>query len=259
MDYIIFDLEFNQPFRKRRTHTKRVKKYPSEIIQIGAIKMDALNKNMGTFNALVKPSILKEVHPFVEKITHITKDKLMEAKTFDKVFDDFSAFVKDDNNIFCVWGSTDITELFSNISYHNLNNNLIPKKYINIQDYVSKYFNMPRGNKIGLQTATELLNIPIDRQLHDALNDAYYTSEIFKKLHIKSLTPTIYSPNKNNLRGRNRVKHPKQVLDLEGLIHQFEKMYERKMSEEEISIITLSYKMGMTHQFQKELRIKKKE
>lgn len=245
MDYIIFDLEFNQPFNTRNRNIK----CPFEIIQIGALKIDYNHNNISHFNALVKPSIYTELHPFVEKLTKITMNKLMLAKPFDIVLKDFSMFIKDNDNIFCVWGLSDMKELFKNITYHKLDDNL-PKKYINIQYYASKHLYTPNGKNIGLKNAIELLNIPLEKQFHDAFNDAFYTTEIFKKLHIECVKPKIYKPNQIRSNNKYRTKRPKKKIDIEGLIKQFEKMYKKKMTEEEISMITLSYKMGLTKQFQ---------
>ena len=41
MEYIIFDLEFNQGFDKKLNKTVSNEKCPFEIIQIGAIKLDS--------------------------------------------------------------------------------------------------------------------------------------------------------------------------------------------------------------------------
>ena len=46
-----------------------------------------------------------------------------------------------------------------------------------------------------------------------------------------------------------RISRPKEKIDTFSLINQFEKMYNREMSEEEKSIIKLAYMMGKTKQF----------
>ncbi len=254
MDYIIFDLEFNQPLgKKNKKEDSTYQKCPLEIIQIGAVKMDASHKPLSTFDALVQPSIYKEVHPFIEKITNITTRQLLDAAPFLIVFKDLVTFIESKDNILCVWGMADITELFRNVSFHKLNNHLIPRRYINLQDHVSKHFRTPRGKNIGLQTAIKLMNISQDKPLHDAFNDAYYTAEIFKKISAESITPQTYDPNQADIPNKSRTKRPKKIFDAEGLVKQFEKMYKREMSQEEISIILLAYKMGQTHQFQKEI------
>lgn len=248
MNYIIFDLEFNQAYGEPLKN-KKITKCPFEIIQIGAYKIDDTLNDISTFNALVKPSLFPEIHPFIMELTKITQDQLMVAKPFDQVLIDFSAFVGDVDNIFCVWGMGDIKELFRNIIFHQLEDQFILEKYINIQKYASKHFHLPSGKSIGLRNAVELLNIQLNKPLHDAFNDAYYTAEIFKKLNFNKIKPKSYNPEqfKNNT---VNTRKPKKKIDYNGLIKQFEKMHERKMTTEEKSMIILSYKMGITHQFQ---------
>ena len=49
MNYIIFDLEFNQDFDSIQVSLEEDVKHPFEIIQIGAIKLDSSFKFLGSF------------------------------------------------------------------------------------------------------------------------------------------------------------------------------------------------------------------
>jgi len=246
MNYIIFDLEFNQAFYSNRPKLKKL--CPFEIIQIGAVKLDENFNKISSFNALIKPKIYKKLHPFVKDMTNITMDQLSHAKPFKEVFKDFSNFT-DVNSILCVWGMGDIKELFRNIKYHKLDINEMPYKCINIQSYASKHLNAPGGTSVGLRNAVEMLNIPLQKDFHDAYNDAYYTAEIFKKIYSDNMKIETYDPTENKVKDKYRQNKPKKIINSDKLIKQFEKMYERKLTKEEISMIILSHKMGLTHQF----------
>lgn len=100
-----------------------------------------------------------------------------------------------------------------------------------------------------LQHAVEILNIPITYPFHDALGDAYYTAEIFKKIYNSSIQPKLYDPSYIPI----RPKQQKRVIDTNKLLQQFEKMYALEITEEEKEIIKLAYKMGRTNQFLKDL------
>lgn len=91
----------------------------------------------------------------------------------------------------------------------------------------------------------EFLNIPIQCDFHNAFNDAFYTTEIFKKLYSPDIDPITY----NKECYFKRIVAPKKKVDTEGLLNQFEKMYNREMTDDEKSIIKLSYIMGKTNQF----------
>lgn len=290
MNYIVFDLEFNQLYAKKNVETKdtaanasedsssnisnmkinmaeneiiekisvsyseqsilsnnsRSLEMPFEIIQIGAVKLDDNFEVISTFNSLVKPSLYKEIHPFIEELTAITTQMVNDKDLFPKVFSDFMNFIGHDDFVLCVWGLDDIKQLLRNIHFHNLNihNNL--KRYIDIQSLASKKFNTPKGNRLGLKTAVEFWNIPVESDFHNALNDAVYTAQVFRKVFNKDVKPSIYAnPNYTRL-----SKHSPKV-NTEKLISQFEKMFNRKMTKEEKCIIRIAYNMGKTHQFLK--------
>lgn len=249
MNYIIFDLEFNQDCKRVKGNKNIItEKYPFEIIQLGAVKLDENFQIISTVDRLIKPEIYTDIHPFVKEITSITMEQLSTAKTFTEIYKEFIEFVKGDSNVFGVWGVGDMKELFRNIEYHQLDASLIPKEYINIQFYASKYFNCPKGTNVGLRNAVELLNIPIKTQFHDAFNDAYYTAEIFRKIYNETIKSNTYNPHKS--RKLKSLNNGKQKIDTYKLIKQFEKMFNREMSEEEKEIIRLAYMMGKTNQFQ---------
>lgn len=249
MNYILFDLEFNQEYPFAYKNKERIlHKCPFEIIQIGAVKLDKNLQTVSTLDTLIKPEIFTTIHPFVEEMTGITMEQLNTEKSFKEVYNEFTEFIKVKGAILCVWGMTDLKELFRNIEYYGLRTETIPKEYINLQLYASKYLHCPQGINIGLQNAVELLNIPITNQFHNAFNDAYYTAEIFKKIYNKTMKPLLYAPHK--YRRLTRTPNEKQKLDMDALLKQFEKMFNREITTEEKSIIKLAYMMGKTNQFQ---------
>ncbi|GAA4292553.1 3'-5' exonuclease [Anaerocolumna aminovalerica] len=250
MNYIVFDLEFNQDIpntimdEKGSQIDKKVF-YPFEIIQIGAVKLDSYYHSISTFNRFIRPTIYTRVSPFISELTGITTEQLLAEEIFPDVYMAFLDFIGDTDSVFCTWGMSDIKELFRNTKYHQLDNSCLPSKYINIQPLVSLHFGLSSKKLLSLQTAVELLNIPINQTFHDASSDAYYTSEIFKRLRPSYREAKIYDPDKIVIQA---IK-PKKTIDVEGLIKQFEKMYNREFSEEEKGIVLLAYKMGKTHQF----------
>ncbi len=248
ISYIVFDLEFNQS-----SEDKEHRLLNFEIIQIGAIKMDEHFNVIDKFNKLVKPSVNLQLHPYVKSLVNIDETSLNNSEKFPKVFNDFLEFL-DNNSIFVVWGKEDIKVLLNNANFHNLQCDLLPKMYIDIQNYGNKYFNIRKGLKIGLKKAVELLEINNTDNFHDAFYDAFCTAEVFKKLYSPLVKPTIYNPNENK-----KIPNNKRIVDISLLIKQIEKIFKRTMTDEEKEIIRLSYMMGKTNQFTKNLSIKDKE
>lgn len=247
MHYIVFDLEFNQEIPS----LQEKKKYPCpfEIIQIGAVKLDSRWKTVGTFNRLIKPTLFERVNPFITELTGITTENLQEESLFPDVYKDFLEFIESVESVFCVWGMTDMKELYRNAEYHGLDQSLLPKGYLNIQPYCTKHFHLPEKSLLKLENAVSLLNLPVDAHFHDALNDACYTAEIMKAIYEPSMLPKVYDPAYIPVRP---PRQRKKVIDFEGLLHQFQKMYERELTQEEAGMIKTAYQMGKTKQFLKE-------
>lgn len=250
MNYMVFDLEFNQIFNFSKDNPRKANpRCPFEIIHIGAVKLDEKLNTIGTFDRLVKPKLYTRIHPFVKKMTGITRESLKTAEPFEMVYEELSRFMRG-VDVLCIWGgSSDINELFRNIKYHKLDTSIIPKKYIDVQHYANKNLKKPKGISVSLQNAVEAFNIPLKLNFHNAFNDAFYTAKVFKELGNKNIVPKIYTPpiNRNlRLEGNKRAS-----VDTGMLIKQFDKLYHREMTPEEQSIIKSAYKMGSTHQFLK--------
>lgn len=249
MIYIVFDLEFNQVCPPSTEDIiVASKQCPFEIVQIGAVKLNSQLEIIDGFNRLVKPSIYLEMNPFVSKLTRITTEQLKTESTFKDVFIDFKSFIGDEEVILCVWGISDMKELFRNLHYHKVNNQKVPKRYINLQPYVSEYFHLPKGIGLSLTNGINFLDIPHDVPMHNAYNDAYYTAKILQTIFSDSIKFEIYHPNDQETKKRPLVE--KKQTNTIRLIQQFEKMYDREMTQEEQAIIKLAYVMGKTQQFE---------
>ncbi|GAA0182790.1 3'-5' exonuclease [Clostridium sediminicola] len=198
MNFIIFDLEYNQSLKSRKEEMiENSSKIPFEIIQIGAVKLDGDFNTISTFSKFIKPEIYSELHPFVKKLTGITIDELNTAMNFSQVYNEFIKFINNNRNVLCVWGMSDMKELFRNADYHKLDTEQLPRDYINIQFYASKYLNCPKGTNIGLSNAVDLLHIPIKNEFHNAFCDASYTATVFKIIYSEKVQIRTYYPNKH--------------------------------------------------------------
>lgn len=240
MNYIVLDLEFNQPYNfKTGTRTLLEPKVPFEIIQLGAVKMDNDLNITESFNYFIKPQIYGRIHPVVEKLTGITIDKLKNSNNFLSAFNAFTSFIGTEPAVLCSWGVDDIKSLFRNIIYYNCDQDKITKNYINIQSMATKVLNFENGNSIGLKTAVELLNIPEETAFHDAFNDAYYTALVFEKIKPEKFDILTFCPS--DIEPKKSVS---SKVNTKGLLNYFEKSMERSLTSEEIAMIKTAYKLG---------------
>jgi DNA polymerase III epsilon subunit-like protein/DNA-directed RNA polymerase subunit RPC12/RpoP len=188
LDYIVIDLEFNNlreitefypDFYENNSELIDIN-CPNEIIEIGAIRLDRAMREIGRFKTYVKPNIYKLLNPRVSQITGITEEHLKQGVSFIDALKNLGNFVGDDS-IICSWAKDDIAEIMRNADYYNFSSIEWLKGYIDLQEYCTKI--LVEKKSISLINALNKLRIKVkEEELHDALNDAYYTSEVFRRI-----------------------------------------------------------------------------
>ena len=176
MNFIIFDLEFNQAYR---CATNKLLK--QEIIEIGAVKVDEDFNVIDEFRHYINPKLFKQINPFVEAKTNITMSRLREQGfPFTQVMKEFTDWLEKDY-ILCSWGIDDIRELKNNCLFYNIDIEWI-QKFIDIQLLYS-VTNPSEKRQVKLKQAIEELNIPQESAFHTAIDDAFYTMEVLRNIY----------------------------------------------------------------------------
>lgn len=185
MDYIILDLEWNQPVSKNSyPYLKIGDRFSNEIIEIGAVRIDSSFKTTDTFKAIVRPKYYKKLNSNVLKITQLDKDEIKEGQNFLDAILDFREWCGTDFSIF-TWGRDDIYVLKQNLDFYGVDIRWISDWY-NLQAiYGIECFG--NRNQRSLSSAIEHLGIEQSesKHFHDALDDAYYTAKVFLKLDME--------------------------------------------------------------------------
>ncbi len=179
MAYIVMDLEWNQPVSKKcYPYIKIGDKMSNEIIQIGAYKISDELKIVDSFCAYIKPKYYKKLNSFVKRVTNIDKTMICEGDGFEDVIARFKIWAGESLTIF-TWGSDDIYVMRQNLEFYGIDTYFIEKWY-DMQKIFSAQ-NLGDDTQRSLSFAMEYFNIikQENRQLHDALDDAYYTAKIF--------------------------------------------------------------------------------
>ena len=180
MNYIIFDLEWNQS--SHPDHTSRVDKdgrqLPFEIVEIGAVKLNENRDMIGEFSELVKPQIYHEMHYITSKLIHLQMEQLEKGKPFVEVMEKFLEWCGEDC-MFCTWGPLDLLELQRNMEYYGMEPlSDRPVKYLDIQKLFSIAYEDKKSRR-SLEYAIDMLGIHKDIPFHRAFSDAYYTAQVF--------------------------------------------------------------------------------
>lgn len=189
MGYIIIDLEFNNMQSITKYYPKIYDEYAeiknlsidNEIIEIGAVKLNKFMQKIDEYKTYIKPEAFKILNPKITEITGITEKDLETGKNFKSAMDELKSFVGE-SQIICSWATDDIVHIIDNANYHNYKNIQWIKEYLDIQEYCTKI--LAHKKVLSLKNALDELKIKVDKsKLHDALNDANYTAEVFKRLY----------------------------------------------------------------------------
>ncbi len=188
MDYIVFDLEWNQcPYGKERENNK----LPFEIIEIGAIKLNGQMETVDQFQCLIQPVVYKRLHHRTQEIIGLDMKMLEQGTPFYKAVREFLKWCGEDYR-FCTWGTMDLGELQRNMKYYGLLALLPgPVKYYDVQKLFSRSFEDGVSRK-SLEYGVNHLHVEKLADFHRALADARYTAEILKRVdgHVRD---TYYS------------------------------------------------------------------
>lgn len=175
MNYVVFDLEWNQGNQVQQTEHADI---PFEVIEIGAVKLNDKYVMINEFSRLIKPEIYREMHQYTSKLIHLQMEELERGRPFAEVMKDFLEWCGTEEYLFCSWGSLDLTELQRNMRYHNmtpLSDRPIP--YLDVQKLFSLVYEDGKSRR-SLETAVDMVQLEKDIPFHRAFSDAYYTAKL---------------------------------------------------------------------------------
>lgn len=182
MEYVILDFEFNG------TYSKKLRGYFNEIIDIGALKVDENMKIIDEFSVLIKPKVSKKMNKYVEKLTHITMEELLNnGISFPKAMSLLKKFLSD--SVLVTWSISDIKALSDNYKYFlGIKNLDFIKNFLDLQGYCQRAMKSQKDQKLGLSTTLKLLNIDLnENNIHHALYDSFLSYKCFCKLYNEDL------------------------------------------------------------------------
>lgn len=190
MDFVVFDLEWNQA-GYGRPMIREPLPLEGEIIQIGAVKLSEALETLGEFKIYIKPRVYRKMNRKVQQITHISNEDLASGADFKDAIEQFSAFCGEDFR-FVTWGSDDMRVLRQNLAFKHCDAAWVPEINYDLQLVYDK----AQGNKneSSLGAVVEHYGIALDRPQHDALNDAYYTACIMDKIGLEAVNQLYSAP-----------------------------------------------------------------
>jgi len=199
MKYIVVDFEWNQPLSAEMVITDPIR-FDSEIIEIGAIRLNEDLTREDEFKSYVRPRFYPLMNDQVGRLTRISAQMLSEAPSFPEAFARFADWCGDDFCL-CTWGGNDVPVLLDNMLMHGLET---PERFLwcDIQ-HIFGSETMRDHRRWSLEDAVKFFALPKDRA-HDALNDVRNTCRICERVDIlpyveEYLVITVhYGPDKRN-------------------------------------------------------------
>ena len=179
MKYIIVDFEWNQPLSEAEEITQPFC-FDSEIIEIGAIRLDENFAYEDEFKAYVKPVFFPYMKARVAGLTKIRMQELEHAPRFPEAYAAFAAWCGDEYCL-CTWGERDVPTLMDNMLMHGMET---PARLLccDMQEIFGSE-TMRERRRWSLEDAIKLLGLAKDRA-HDALNDVRNTCRVCERVDI---------------------------------------------------------------------------
>ncbi len=199
MEYVIFDLEWDNVFYKKE------KRFINQILQIGAVRLDENFNIADSFTATVRSSLSKRVTGRFATLTGITTEKMLAGIPFSEAVARFNEFSKD-AAVTMTWSDSDLYTIVENekllkdtgLSF-NMNFYLDLQKLVQAKMREKGY---DSKNQVSLEFAAEFFGIDIkDFSMHTALDDSTvcgkllkicYNESVFKNLLRDTKDPEFY-------------------------------------------------------------------
>ena len=184
MNYIVMDMEWNQPWPGSPSAKKVLPvQIRGEIIQIGAVRVTEDQQVADEFQIMIKPKYYRHLNRRVSKLTGIKESRLREEGIpFPEAMEQFRQWCGEDI-VFLTWGFDDIGILRENLMLFGLDTGFTDRWY-NAQMMFNAQTDGSTSQK-ALKTAMEIFEIEATRPAHDALGDAYHTALICARLDLR--------------------------------------------------------------------------
>ena len=181
MYYVVVDLEMCSIPKSNRTIDF---KWSTELIQIGAVMLNENYQIVDQFMTYIKPQYGR-LNSFIERLTGITDDDLINAPTTEEGIKRFLEWIPDDV-IMVQWSENDKYQLLREIKGKKIDCKDLHKIQDNWVDCQVQFTQIMKAERIfNLQEALNISDIDYNLNLHDGLVDASNTALLFEKMNME--------------------------------------------------------------------------
>lgn len=181
MNYIVFDLEWNQPPTPEAMVLEPVY-LEGEIIEIGAVKLNERFETVDEKRLYIRPQYYTRMHHKIASLTGIRDKDLQEkGRPFPEVFAEFDEWCGEECT-YVTWSGSDLPMLLDNMLLHGIPIDRLPA-CLDAQRVFSREI-MRIDRKLSLEEAIRILGETGDTA-HDALHDSRNTVKVMNHLDLE--------------------------------------------------------------------------
>lgn len=164
---------------RNRDQKKGEKRLASELIEIGAVKLNDKYEKQEEFEILIRPALNTKVEGNITRLTGITMEDLEGAKSFAEALQSFAEWIGNEPARIYSWSRSDLQQLQSECSFKEV---AFPPALEDWQDFQAMFPKITEINlqrQLSLESAAEMAGINFEKgKAHRALYDARITSEM---------------------------------------------------------------------------------
>ena len=181
MNLIVFDLEWNIGYQpKTFLYHGTELTLRGEIIQIGAVRINARGDVLDTFEVNLRPRIFRKLQHHIAKVTGLSQGDLDAGLPMKEGLQKFLDWAGPDAEL-AEWGLDDVPVLKQNLFLAGLDENW-PDRWYDLQRIFLQAYPRKEGEGLTLESVVDRLGISKEEPFHNALDDALYTTKVCRKL-----------------------------------------------------------------------------
>lgn len=189
--FLVIDLEMCMVTGKKKTASGGLQ---HEVIQIGAVMLDAEDQIVDKFETYVKPQLGK-IDPFIERLTGITQEMVEQAPVFQEAVRLFSVWLGQRKVVVLSWSDADYRQIKEEMREKRVKNRKIKALFETWIDFQRSFGRMLAAtHRFGLDEALRIAEIKAEGQAHDGFADAYNTARLLAQTKKQQLFSLEFEP-----------------------------------------------------------------
>jgi inhibitor of KinA sporulation pathway (predicted exonuclease) len=167
---------------------RRMSYIDMEAIRLGAVKYDIYTEEISYFDEYIKPKKVVPLSNFCKKLTGISDEDLVDARSFNEIFNEFLEWIGSvKNSRFFSWSSSDLHRLKIDADANGIPSvtvTKIEKRYTDFQAVFTK--RVAKTNQT-VENALKFYHLNFIGEAHNPMFDAYNTLRIYLNFENKPL------------------------------------------------------------------------